>query len=65
MTTSLKVILAVMGIAALASPVMAQSEITRPYVEQPTDDISSAHKAVSHTHHPREPAGRRGGHNPL
>ena len=65
MTTSLKVILAAVSIAVLASPVMAQSEITRPYVELPTDNISNAQKAISHAHHPHEPAGHRSGHNPL
>lgn len=34
MKTNLKVILTVVGVGILASPATAQSEITRPYVEQ-------------------------------
>ncbi len=57
MSTSLKVILAAAAVAFLASPVMAQSLITRPYVESsadntyvapPADNISNAHKSLSH-----------------
>ena len=54
-TTNLKVILTAIGIAILASPATAQSEIARPHVEQPTDNISSAYRSVSHARH-RHPA---------
>jgi hypothetical protein len=70
MKSILKVILAGMSIAVLASPVTAQSLITRPFVEQyvepPTDYvIHDPHRSVAHAHRPHEPVGHRGGHNPL
>jgi hypothetical protein len=69
MTTSLRIILAAMGVAALAPPVMAQSLITRPYVEQyvapPADYvIPDVPKALSHTRHSHETDVRRRGHDP-
>jgi hypothetical protein len=54
-TTNLKVILTAIGIAILASPATAQSEMARPHVEQQTDNISSAYKSVSQARH-RHPA---------
>jgi hypothetical protein len=47
-TTNLKLILTAIGIAILASPATAQSEMARPHLEQPTDNISSAYRSVSH-----------------
>jgi hypothetical protein len=51
MNTNLKVILTAIGIATLASPIMAQSLTTRPYVGQyvgqSAADISNAHGSVA------------------
>jgi hypothetical protein len=47
MKTNLKVILAAVSLATVASPVMAQSLINRPYVEQPAADISNARGSVA------------------
>ena len=58
-------ILAAMGIAVLASPVMAQSLITRPYVEEPADNMSNVPKFFSPTHRAHKAVGHRGGQNPL
>jgi hypothetical protein len=65
MTTTLRVILAAMGIAGMASPVMAQSPLTRPYVEEQADYIANAPRFVSPTHRAHKPVGHQGGHNPL
>jgi hypothetical protein len=48
MKTNLKLIAAAIGLATLASPVMAQSLINRAYVEQPAAaaDISNARGSV-------------------
>lgn len=47
MKTSLKVILTAVSIATLASPVMAQSLITRPYVGEWAANSSNADGAVA------------------
>jgi hypothetical protein len=47
MNTNLKVILTAVSIATLASPVMAQSLTTRPYVGHSAADISNAHGSVA------------------
>ena len=47
MNTNLKVILTAIGIATLASPVMAQSLTTQPYVGASAANISNAHGSVS------------------
>ncbi len=47
MNTNLKVILTAISIATLASPVMAQSLTTRPYVAASAANISNAHGSVS------------------
>jgi hypothetical protein len=49
MKTSLKVMMAAISIATLASPVMAQSLITRPDV----GDVSNAHAPVADSHRER------------
>ncbi len=54
-TTNLKVILTAIGVAILASPATAQSEMTRPHVEQPTDNISSEYRSASHARHRASP----------
>jgi hypothetical protein len=46
MNTNLKVLLTAIGIATLASPVMAQSMTNRPYVGTSAVDISNAHGSV-------------------
>jgi hypothetical protein len=50
MKTSLKVVMAAASIATLASPVMAQSLITRPDV----GDVSNAHASVADSRSRRE-----------
>ena len=47
MNTNLKVILTAISIATLASPVMAQSLTTRPYVGESAANISNAHGSVA------------------
>jgi hypothetical protein len=47
MNTNLKVILTALSIATLASPVMAQSLTTRPYIGQSAANISNAHGSVA------------------
>ena len=55
MTTNLKVILTAIGVGILASPATAQSEITRPYVEQTTDNGLNPYGSSSQARH-RQPA---------
>jgi hypothetical protein len=50
MKTNVKVILTAIGIGILASPATAQSEITRPYVEQMTDNGWSPYGSSSARH---------------
>lgn len=55
MNTSLKVILSAVGVAFLASPVMAQS--TSNANTAPSVAITSAHGSASHTHAGRDTRG--------
>jgi hypothetical protein len=44
MNKRLKMILTAIGVGILASPVVAQPEMTRPYAEQTTDNSLQAHQ---------------------
>jgi hypothetical protein len=62
MNTNLKVILTAIGIAVLASPVMAQSSESRSHAPQVS--ISNARGSVSHArvHHPVSTSTTEGSH---
>jgi hypothetical protein len=55
MTTNLKVILTTIGVGILASPAAAQSEITRPYVQQTMDNGLNPYGSSPQARH-RHPA---------
>jgi hypothetical protein len=56
MKTNLKVILTAIGVGILASPAAAQSEITRPYVEQTIDNGLNPYRSSSSQARYRHPA---------
>jgi hypothetical protein len=68
MKTNFNAILTVIGVGILASPAAAQSEITRPYIEQTIDYNLNPYRSSSqarHRHPARSVAGMSNAHGSI